>query len=67
MQTAETDNLNKNIVDYSQHTVVLIELAVLEHQCVFESSWAQIQTVKPEQHNAKLLTEPVSESSALDM
>jgi len=28
--TVETDNLNKNAVDYSQHTVVLAELAVLE-------------------------------------
>ena len=27
---AETDSLNKNAVDYPQHTVVLAELAVLE-------------------------------------
>ena len=31
MQTAETDNLNKNAVDYSQHIIILTELAVFEH------------------------------------
>ena len=31
MQTAETDSLNKNAVDYPQHTIILAKLAVLEH------------------------------------
>ncbi len=41
----------------------MTELAVLEHQCILE----RIQTVKPEQHNVKLLTEPVPELFTLDM
>ena len=41
MQTAETDNLNKNAVDYSQHIIILTELAVFEHWHVFRSSEAR--------------------------
>ena len=67
MQTAETDSLNKNTVDYSQHIIVLAELAVVEPWHVLGGSWAQIQAVEPEQRDAEPLTMPVPKHSALDM
>ena len=48
-------------VGYSQHIIILAELAVLEPQRVLRGSWGQIQAVEPEQHNIKLLTEHLPE------
>jgi len=38
MQTAETNNLNKNAVNYSQHIIILIKLAVIESQHILRDS-----------------------------
>ena len=38
MQITETDNLNKNAIDYFQHIIILIKLAVFESQHILENS-----------------------------
>ncbi len=54
MQIAENNSLNKSTVNYSQHTITLAKLAVLEHQCIVRGCLGQIQAVKPEQCVAEL-------------
>ncbi len=67
MQAAETDNLNKNTMNYSQHIIILTELAVIESWHVLRDSWAQIQAAKSEQCDAEFLTVSLIKSFALNM